>query len=181
MSTPSPAQIIEALLFSSPQPLNASQIASFVGIKLTETRKIIKELNDFYNDHQRAFSIQKVANGYQLRTAPEYKKWVHNSKVMKPLQLSKSVLETLSIVAYKQPITRGEIEEIRTVDSTYTVRSLLNKKLIRISGKKDIPGRPLLYSTTRHFLELFGLKNLSELPLPEDLDLDLKIAVDEDD
>lgn len=176
----SPTQIIEALLFSSPQPLSTAQISKLVGIKFTETRKIIKELNEFYSQHQRAFAIHKVAKGYQLRTAPQYKKWIHNSKVIKPLQLSKSVLETLSIVAYKQPITRGEIEEIRTVDSTYTVRSLLNKKLIRISGKKEVPGRPLIYSTTRQFLELFGLKTIADLPLPEDLDLDLKIAVNDD-
>lgn len=180
MNSPLPSQIIEALLFSSPQPLTTSQISKLVGIKYTEARKIIQELNNFYAEHQRAFSIQKVADGYQLRTAVEYKKWIHNSKTIKPLQLSKSVLETLSIIAYKQPITRGEIEEVRTVDSSYTVRSLLNKKLIRIAGKKELPGRPLLYATTRQFLELFGLKSLSELPLPEDLDLDLKIPVDEE-
>lgn len=168
----SDAQVIEALLFSSQQSLTIQQISKITGIRKRQTiRKLIKELNLFYKDHQRAFSIQEVAGGYQLRTDPRFQRWIKKGRVVKPIQLSQSVMETLSIIAYQQPIIRAEIEDIRTVDATYALRTLLNKKLIRILGRKEIIGRPLLYGTSKLFLEVFGFNSLSDLPRPEDFDI----------
>jgi segregation and condensation protein B len=165
-------QIIEAILFSSQNALTPKQIAKSLGIKKTgEIREAIKELNIFYQAHNRSFFIHKVADGFQLRSDPKFKKWIKRGQIVKTIQLSPSVLETLSIVAYNQPVTRSEIEEIRTVDSTYSLRSLLDKSLIKIAGKKEIPGRPLLYKTTNYFLELFGFEALNDLPRPEDFDI----------
>ncbi len=165
-------QIIEAILFSSQRSLTPKQIAKSLDLKKTgEIRKIIKELNEFYKAHNRSFYIQKIAGGFQMRTDPQFKKWIKRGRIVKTIQLSPSVLETLSIVAYNQPVTRAEIEEIRTVDSTYSLRSLLEKSLIRITGKKEIPGRPLLYGTTKNFLEVFGFEDISHLPRPEDFDI----------
>ena len=164
--------IVEAILFSSQNSLTPKQIATNIGIKKTRPIKnAIKQLAAFYELHNRSFMIEEIAHGYQIRTRPEFKKWVKRGKNVRQMQLSQSVLETLSIIAYKQPITRAEVEEVRSVDSTYAIRSLLNKKLIKISGKKDLPGKPLLYSTTRFFLESFGFYSLEELPRPEELDI----------
>lgn len=166
------SQIVEALLFSSSQSLTVRQIVKITGIK--EAKKILQiiaELNAFYRDHGRAFCIQKVAGGYQLRTDYRFQKWIKKGKVIKPLQLSQPVMETLSIIAYQQPVTRAEIEEIRTVDATYTLRTLLDKKLIKITGRKEIVGRPILYGTTRFFLEVFGFFSIEDLPRPENFDI----------
>ncbi len=166
------SQIIEALLFSSPQSLTVQQITKITGEKkIRKIRSAIDELNAFYIAHDRAYFIQNVAGGYQIRTDARFHKWIKKGRIIKPLQLSQPVMETLSIVAYQQPITRAEIEEIRSVDATYTLRTLLDKKLVKIVGKKDVAGRPLLYGTTRFFLELFGFKSLSDLPNPEDADI----------
>ncbi|NQU64819.1 MAG: SMC-Scp complex subunit ScpB, partial [SAR324 cluster bacterium] len=122
-------------------------------------------------DHKRAFHIQQVADGYQLRTDAHFQKWIKKGRIVKPVQLSQSVMETLAIIAYQQPVTRAEIEDIRTVDTTYALRSLLNKKLIRILGRKEIMGRPLLYGSSKFFLEVFGFNSISDLPRPEDFDI----------
>jgi segregation and condensation protein B len=168
-------QIIEALLFSNQHAMSTRQIADIVELnEAKEVRPLIAELNEFYKKNQRAFSIHKVAGGFLLRTDSEYQKWIKRGKIFKPLRLSPAVMETLAMVAYQQPITRAEIETIRTVDSTYALRSLLDKKLIRITGKKDIPGKPLLYGTTKSFLELFGFNSLKELPQIEEFDLVLE-------
>ncbi|MDH5560948.1 MAG: SMC-Scp complex subunit ScpB [Deltaproteobacteria bacterium] len=171
MEDASLTQIIEALLFSSNRALTVKEISKVTG---TEDRSLIlnaiNELNEFYDLNERAFFIQNIAGGFQLRTDIKFKSWIQKSKTVKPLQLSTSLMETLSIIAYQQPITRAEIESIRSVDSSYAVKSLLDKKLIRISGKKDLPGRPLIYATSSLFLEYFGIKNLKELPLLEDID-----------
>ncbi len=165
-------QIIEALLFSTPQSLSVQQIKNIAGVKETKRiRPIIEELNEFYQRHNRAFSIQKVADGYQLRTNPRYQKWIKKGRILKPIQLSQAVMETLSIIAYQQPATRAEIEDIRTVDATYALRSLLDKRLIKIVGRKEIAGRPLIYGTTRFFLEVFGFNAITDLPRPEDFDI----------
>lgn len=168
----SESQIIEALLFSSQQSLTVKQISKITGIRKSQSiRKLLKELNLFYKENKRAFFIQEVAGGYQLRTETRFQKWIKKGRVVKPIQLSQSVMETLSIVAYQQPVTRAEIEDIRTVDATYALRTLLNKKLIRILGRKEIMGRPLLYGTSKLFLEVFGFNSLSDLPRPEDFDI----------
>lgn len=166
------SQIIEALLFSSRKSLTVQQIKKITGIKETKNiRLIIKDLNDFYQSNHRSFSVFKVADGFQLRTDHRFQKWIKKGKVARQIQLSQAVMETLSIVAYQQPVIRAEIEGIRSVDATYALRSLLDKKLIRIVGKKEIMGRPLMYGTTRFFLEVFGFDSLEDLPRPEDFDI----------
>lgn len=168
----SESQIIEALLFSSQQSITLQQISKITGIKKTKKiLQLLEELNRFYVNHKRAFHIQKVADGYQLRTGSHFQKWIKKGRIVKPVQLSQSVMETLSIIAYKQPVTRAEIEDIRTVDATYALRTLLNRKLIRILGRKEIMGRPLLYGSSKFFLEVFGFNSISDLPRPEDFDI----------
>lgn len=165
-------QLVEAVLFSTNHSLTVPQIKKITG--LTETGKvteIITDLNQFYVTHNRAFSIQKVAGGYQLRSLPRFNKWIRKGKIVKPIQLSPSVMETLAIIAYRQPVIRADVEAIRSVDATYALRSLLDKKLIKIMGRKEIPGRPLLYSTTGYFLEVFGFETIQDLPKPEEFDI----------
>ena len=165
-------RIVEAVLFSAREALSARQIATILDIKeAKKIRPIIKDLNEFYEKHHRAFSIRKVAGGYQLRTDPELQKWIRKGRVVRPIRFSPAVLETISIIAYQQPITRAEIESIRSVDATYALRSLLEKKLIRIVGRKEVPGRPLLYGTSRFFLEIFGFNSIKELPRLEEFDI----------
>ncbi len=172
MSDETVTQIVEALLFSSQHALSTRQIADIVGFEEAKNvRPIIDELNEFYKNNDRAFSIQRVAGGFMLKTDSKYKKWIKQGKTLKPIHLSPAVMETLAMVAYQQPITRAEIEGIRTVDSTYALRSLLDKKLIKIVGKKEIPGKPLLYGTRKNFLELFGFNSIKELPRIEDFDI----------
>ncbi len=166
------SQIVEAILFSSQRALTLRQIAKILDVKGTrEIRRTINELNAAYEGQKRSFLICKVADGFQMRTDPQFKKWIQKGRIVRPVQLSPPALETLSIVAYNQPVTRAEIEDIRTVDATHCLRSLLDKNLIRITGKKEIVGRPLLYGTTKYFLEIFGFDNLSQLPHPENFDI----------
>ncbi len=168
----SESQIVEALLFSSQQSLTIQQISKITGIgKNQKIRQLVEELNKFYQGTNRAFYIEKVAGGYQLRTDSRFQKWIKKGRIVKPIQLSQSVMETLSIIAYQQPVTRAEIEDIRTVDATYALRTLLNKKLIRIIGRKEVMGRPLLYGSSKLFLEVFGFNSISDLPRPEDFDI----------
>ena len=172
MSDKIDTRVVEALLFSAGNALSTRQIADILEIKEAKAvRPIIKELNAFYQKHNRAFSIQKVAGGFQMRTDPGLQPWIKKGRIARPIRFSPSVLETLSIIAYQQPITRAEIESIRAVDATYGLRTLLDKKLIRIAGRKDIPGRPLLYGTSKFFLETFGFNSLKELPRLEDFDI----------
>ncbi|MCP4296413.1 MAG: SMC-Scp complex subunit ScpB [Proteobacteria bacterium] len=172
MPEESHAQIVEALLFSSQHALSTRQIADIIGIKeARKVRPIIDELNEFYKENQRAFAIRKVAGGFLLRTDSKFKQWIKKGKTLRPINLSPAVMETLAMVAYQQPVTRAEIEGIRTVDSTYALRSLLDKKLIKIVGKKEVPGKPLLYGTRKTFLELFGFNTINELPRIEDFDI----------
>ena len=176
-------QLVEAVLFSASRALTVPQIKKITGLpEAGRVTDIITELNRFYSDHDRSFSIQKVAGGYQLRSLPRFKQWIRKGRIVKPIQLSPSVMETLAIVAYKQPVTRAEVEEIRSVDATYTLRSLLDRKLIKIAGRKEMPGRPLLYATSSYFLEVFGFDSIDDLPRPEEFDIfpDQEISIEND-
>ncbi|MDX2469094.1 MAG: SMC-Scp complex subunit ScpB [SAR324 cluster bacterium] len=172
MQEPKLGQLVEAILFTQSKSLTLPEIAK---VLKTDDRSLIKEeinkLNQVYEDTGRTFFIQNVAGGYLLTTRSEYQPWIVASKTVKAVTLSPSVMETLSIVAYKQPVTRADVEEVRSVDASYAVRSLLDKGLIRIQGRKEVPGRPLLYGTSKQFLEVFGFKTLGELPRPEEFDL----------
>ncbi len=157
--------IIEALLFATPHPLTQKQINQIFESDPPDLNNVISKLREKYNKENHSFEIQAIAGGYQLNSLPEYDIWVRRllNKTGK-LYLSTAGLESLAIIAYKQPINRFEIESIRGVDCTGVLKTLLNKKLICIRGRDDGPGRPLLYGTTENFLEAFGLGKISEMP-----------------
>ncbi len=172
LQTPDLGQLVEAILFTQSKTLTLPEIAKVLQV---EDRARIKEeigkLNQAYEETGRTFFIQNIAGGYLLTTRSEFQPWIVATKKVRPITLSPSVMETLSIIAYKQPVTRNDVEEVRSVDASYAVRSLLDKGLIRIQGRKEVPGRPLLYGTSKRFLEVFGFKTLGELPRPEEFDL----------
>jgi segregation and condensation protein B len=130
----------------------------------TEVKNALDRLIMEYDERQSGLSLQEVGGGFQFRTRPELSSWVKKLKGTKPASLSPAALETLAIVAYRQPIVKMEIESIRGVDVSAPLRGLLDKKLVRIVGRKDVPGKPIIYGTTKKFLEVFNLKDLSELP-----------------
>jgi segregation and condensation protein B len=157
--------IIEALIFASDTPLAPEKIrAVFPEVEKTEIKEIIDQLVMEYNERQGGISLQEVAGGFQFRTNPELGQWIKKLKSTKHYHLSPQALETLAIIAYKQPIVKSEIESIRGVDVGSPLKGLLEKKLVRIVGRKDVPGKPIIYGTTRKFLEVFNLKDIMDLP-----------------
>ena len=166
------AAVFEALLFSSEDAVPASRIRDAVpGLKSANLGKLAKNLNKAYEKGGRSFRIESVAGGFQLFTAPEYSDYIEKFYAKRQQnRLSKKALETLAIVAYKQPVTRTDIEEIRGVNADGVVRTLLMRGLITITGTAPTPGNPYLYKTTRTFLEYFGLKNIKDLPRLKELD-----------
>ena len=163
--------IIEALLFSSSRPLSEKEISSAFDLRSPPTSKEIKEalksIEEKYSEN--SIELVKVASGYRLRIRQEYSSWVAKLWEAKPQKYSRALLETLALIAYKQPITRGEIEEVRGVSvSSQIIRTLLDRSWIKVVGHRDVPGRPALFSTTKDFLDDLNLSKLSDLPeLPE--------------
>jgi segregation and condensation protein B len=157
--------ILESLIFVSETPI---RLETLVEVLPESTEEAILEgihrIQKEYEEDSRGLELVEVANGYQFRTKPKWADWIHRLKKAKAVKLSRSALETLAIVAYRQPVIRPEIEEIRGVDSGWVLRTLLEKGLIKMMGRKDIPGRPIVYGTTKGFLELFSLSALSDLP-----------------
>lgn len=166
METDKLKKILESLLFVSESPLSPKKIASFVkDATLEEVQKALAELREEINQLDRSFQVLEIAEGFQLVTRPEYHKWAKELyKVISKTRLSKASMEALAIIAYKQPVTRAEVEAIRGVDVSNMIQSLLEKKMVRILGRAETPGRPLLYGTTHEFLIHFGLKDLTDLP-----------------
>ena len=161
--------IIENILLAADQPVSEAQFKNLFGdeVEKVSFKSVLEELIDEYNS--RNLQILQVAEGYQLCTRHDYSNWVRKFlKFDKTRKLSQPSLDALSIIAYKQPLTKAEVEEIRGVDSSGVVRTLLEKKVISPGGRKKVPGRPIMYRTTRKFLEYFGLKDLSDLPTLED-------------
>ena len=161
--------IIENILLAADQTVSETQFKNLFGdeVEKVSFKSVLEELIDEYNS--RNLQILQVAEGYQLCTRHDYSNWVRKFlKFDKTRKLSQPSLDTLSIIAYKQPLTKAEVEEIRGVDSSGVVRTLLEKKIISPGGRKKVPGRPIMYRTTRKFLEYFGLKDLSDLPTLED-------------
>ena len=158
-------QIIEALLFASPSPINQAQLNQVFDSPVPSLKDSVKRLSNFYIKHEKPYSINNIAGGFQLATKSDYDIWVRRflGKSNK-LTLSSAALDTLSIIAYKQPIGRYDVEAIRGVDSSGVIKTLLSRNLIKIRGRGDGPGRPLLYSTTKSFLEYFGINRLSDMP-----------------
>jgi len=161
--------IIENILLAADQPVSVTQFKNLLGdeVEKVSFKSVLEELMDEYNS--RNLQILQVAEGYQLCTRHDYSAWVRKFlKFDKTTKLSQPSLDTLAIIAYKQPLTKAEVEEIRGVDSSGVVRTLLEKKVISPGGRKKVPGRPIMYRTTRKFLEYFGLRDLSDLPTLED-------------
>jgi len=158
-------QIIESLLFASPEPLSQAILNQVFDKPIPFLKEAVKRLNEFYLKNKKPYFIDNIAGGYQLVTKPEFDIWIRRllGKSNK-LILSAAALDTLAIIAYKQPIGRYDIEAIRGVDSSGVIKTLLSRNLISIKGRGDGPGRPLLYSTTKLFLEKFGLNRLSDMP-----------------
>lgn len=163
--------IIESLLFVADEPLTVDHLKKIIsGAESRELREALEELAADYETRQGGFFLNQVAGGYQIRTRPEYMEWIKRLLQPKPLRLSKAALETLAIIAYKQPVIRSDVEHIRGVDCGGILRVLLERKFIRVLGRKDIPGRPLIYATTKRFLEVFDLNNLKDLPTPKEIE-----------
>jgi len=157
--------IIEALLFAADKPLSSREIHNaFPEFSPSDITAALNALRADYDQMKRSFTLHEVAQGYQIRTRSDYAPYVLKMLRSSPARLSRAAMETLAIVAYKQPIIRQEIERFRGVDVGGILRTLLEKDLIRIVGRKDLPGRPLVYGTTRKFLEVFNLKDLQSLP-----------------
>ena len=162
--------IIEALVLVSEAPLALEKICAVLEeVEKSQVKDALDKLIAEYEERQSGICLQEVAGGYQFRTRTELANWVKKLKGSKPASLSPASLETLAIVAYRQPIVKAEIESIRGVDVSAPLRGLLDKKLVRIVGRKDVPGKPMIYGTTRKFLEVFNLKDLSELPTLREL------------
>lgn len=163
-------RIVEALVLAAPEPIPAARVAGIVPrCKPVEVRGLVDELNKAYIEQGRAFEICEVAGGYQMRTLPQYALYLQQTLSHRPLRLSQAALETLALVAYRQPVTRAEVEHVRGVDVGAVLRSLIERKLVRIAGHREVPGRPMLYATTKRFLEVFELDRLEDLPTLRDL------------
>jgi segregation and condensation protein B len=163
--------IIESLLFVADTPLAVEKLAEIIEEADSKAiRAALEALLEEFNNPGRGFRLHEVAGGYQFRTHPECQAYIRRMLKPAPSRLSRAALETLAIIAYKQPIIRSDIEHIRGVDSGGVLRVLMEKKLIRVLGRREIPGRPLIYATTKHFLEVFDLKNLKDLPTPREIE-----------
>ncbi len=177
---PSDTEVVEALLFATDEPLSLRLISDILSetsgtdagrhVSPEAVLGLVEELNREYSKNSRAFRVVKVAGGYQFATQPQYGVWLGRMVREKSRRkLSTSALESLAVIAYKQPVTKPEIENIRGVNADYVLRSLLERNLVTIVGRAASPGRPLLYGTTRDFLKHFGLNDLSDLPKPREI------------
>lgn len=178
--------VVEALIFAADDPLSENEIITAIkaidgnDISITEKEieQTVDDLNERYSQNGNAFKILKIANGYIYATKPDHAKYVGFLSTEKSKRrLSQAALETLAIIAYKQPLTKPELESIRGVNSDYTINTLLEKNLITIQGRAETVGRPLLYCTTDEFLKYFGLQNITDLPKPREIE---EIMKDED-
>ncbi len=164
-------RIIEALILASPDPISAAKLAELIPYCTTaQAKDLVNELNTEYQEQDRSFEIWEVAGGYQIRTLAEFSGYLQKLRKTRALRLSRAALESLSIIAYKQPMTRAEVDAVRGVDTGPVVKSLLERRLVRIVGHREVPGRPMLYGTSKRFLEVFGLKSLKDLPALRELD-----------
>jgi len=174
-------RIVEALILAAPEPLSPARIGQIVpGLNAAKARKVMEELRAEYDEQGRGFELWEVAGGYQLRTRPDLAGWVKQLQKDRPMRLSRAALETLAVVAYKQPATRAEVEQVRGVEVGPMLRSLVDRALVRIAGHREVPGRPILYGTTKRFLEVFGLGKLEDLPSLRDVEELMREQLDGD-
>ena len=163
--------ILESLLLAADGPVSADRLRDAVGeIPRKEVTDALGELRREYEEAGRGLRLAEVANGYQLRTPSEHAEFVRRLTAVKPARMSRATLETLAIIAYRQPVTRAEIEEIRGVNVDGVVSTLLERRMIRIVARKDVAGKPFLYGTTGEFLEAFNLKDLKSLPTLQEME-----------
>ena len=160
---------VEAILFAVGDPVSLSRLSEILSVDEASLEKIIINLRDYYDFEQRGVRIVKLENAYQMCSASQYAEFVRKAmETKRPPRLSPPLLEVLSVIAYRQPVTRAYVEQVRGVDCSYSVSSLVEKGLICESGRLDVPGKPILYRTTKNFLRVFGLESLNDLPeLPE--------------
>jgi segregation and condensation protein B len=157
--------VLESLLFSSERPLGVKELRALIeDVETPALVEALREMGEHYRAQGRGFQLHEVAGGFQLRTSPENGEFVRRMLGAKPVRLSRAALETLAIIAYRQPVTRAEIEDVRGVDSGGILKMLLERRLIKMLGKKEEVGRPMLYGTTKEFLEFFSLRDLKQLP-----------------
>jgi segregation and condensation protein B len=162
--------VVEAVLFASDESLTAARLADIVETGAKQIREHVENLNQKYATNGNAFRIDQIAGGYQMMTLPPYNHWLKKLlRVRSDNKLSPAALETLAIIAYKQPIIRADIEAIRGVAAGEMIRNLMYKGLVKIVGRAEVLGRPMLYGTTKKFLEVFGLNTLKDLPKVEEL------------
>ena len=162
--------VVEAVLFASDEPLSAARLANIVETDTKQVRQHIKDLNEKYRANNNAFRIEQIAGGCQMLTLSPYNHWLKKLlRVRSDTKLSAAAMETLAIIAYKQPVIRADIEVIRGVAAGEVIRSLAYKGLVKIVGRAEVLGRPMLYGTTKKFLEVFGLNTLKDLPKIEEL------------
>jgi segregation and condensation protein B len=162
--------VVEAVLFASDEPLSTNRLTNIVDTTTQQIRESIEHLNDKYKANKNAFRIERIAGGYQMLTLSPYNHWLKNLlRVRSESKLSPAALETLAIIAYKQPIIRADVEAIRGVAAGEVIRNLMYKGLVKVVGRAEIVGRPMLYGTTKKFLETFGLNTLKDLPKIEEL------------
>ncbi len=162
--------VLEAVLFASDEALTPARIANIIEVDTRQVRRHIKELNAKYKANNNAFRIERIAGGFQMLTLSPYNHWLRKLlRARSDNKLSPAALETLAIIAYKQPIIRADIEAIRGVAAGEVIRSLMYKGLVRIVGRAEVIGRPMLYGTTKKFLEVFGLNSIKDLPKVEEL------------
>jgi segregation and condensation protein B len=163
--------ILESLLFVAEEALSVERLKKLVeSADGAEIRQALEALQADYDSRRGGFYLAEVAGGFQFRTRPDYTAWIRRLIDPKPVRLSKAALETLAIIAYKQPVIRTDVEHIRGVDCGGVLRQLLERKLVRVLGRKEIAGRPLIYATTKRFLETFDLKDLKDLPTPREIE-----------
>ena len=174
--------VIESLIFASPDPISSEKLINILGegdeqllLDKESLSAYVEKLNDRYEEQGLSFHIEEIGGGYTFVTSPKYHRWLivyqHQNAYRK---LSQSAIETLAIVAYRQPITKPEIDQIRGVDSGYILRQLLEKMLVKVAGRADSPGKPLLYKTSEYFLQHFGINSVDELPKPREIEEILK-------
>jgi segregation and condensation protein B len=154
--------LVEALLFTSQKPVDLKDLARSAGIDKPRARELVEQLQRSYDG--RGLCIEEIAGGFVMRSAPRYAPYIQKILALRPVRLSRAQLETLAIVAYRQPVTKPEVDDIRGVDSGQVIKGLLERALLKMLGKKDEPGRPTLYGTTTDFLELLNLQSLKDLP-----------------
>jgi len=171
--------VLEALLFVAGEPLSLDRLCGILeGVERERVLTAVQSLRDRYDSQRQGIRVVEVGGGYEMVTAEEAAPWIRRLSAVKgSSRLSKPALETLAIIAYKQPLTRPEIEAIRGVDVAGVVKTLMDRRLVRIVGRKEVPGRPMMFGTTREFLRAFGLNELSDLPTLRDF-ADIAKAVD---